>query len=174
ADGLSPLSDTTQHTVDAVRAVARGIYPPLLEAEGLAAAVTGAARLAGVPVSVRVDGLTRYPREIESTVYFCIVEAINNAATHGEPTTVAVTIEATDSQLTFSVHDDGRGFDPSAPTTGTGLANLADRLDVLGGTLTVDSRPGSGTVATGRLPAQPAASGPTAPTTPLAGAGARA
>jgi len=157
ADGLSPLSDTTQHTVDAVRAVARGIYPPLLEAEGLAAAVTGAARLAGPPVSVRVDGLARYPREIESTVYFCIVEAMHNAATHGEPTTVAVTIEAAESALRFEISDDGCGFDPSAPTTGTGLANLADRLDVLGGTLAVESRAGSGTTITGRLPAPPSA-----------------
>ena len=157
ADGLSPLSDTTQHTVDAVRAVARGIYPPLLEAEGLAAAVTGAARLAGVPVSVLIDGLARYPREIESTVYFCIVEAINNAATHAQPTSVEVIIEATENQLTFSVHDDGIGFDPSAPATGTGLANLADRLDVLGGTLAVESRAGSGTTITGWLPAPPSA-----------------
>ena len=171
ADGLSPLSDTTQHTVDAVRAVARGIYPPLLEAEGLAAAVTGAARLAGPPVSVRVDGLARYPREIESTVYFCIVEAINNAATHAQPTSVEVIIEATENQLTFSVHDDGIGFDPSAPATGTGLANLADRLDVLGGTLTVESRPGSGATITGRLSAQPESDVPTDRTPAVAGTG---
>jgi len=171
ADGLSPLSDTTQHTVDAVRAVARGIYPPLLEAEGLAAAVTGAARLAGPPVSVRVDGLARYPREIESTVYFCIVEAINNAATHAQPTSVEVIIEATENQLTFSVHDDGIGFDPSAPATGTGLANLADRLDVLGGTLTVESRPGSGATITGRLSARPESDVPTDRTPAVAGTG---
>jgi len=84
---------------------------------------------------------------------------------------VAVTIEANDSQLTFSVHDDGRGFDPSAPTTGTGLANLADRLDVLGGTLTVESRPGSGTTITGRLPAQPESDVPTDRTPAVAGTG---
>ena len=155
--GLTALSDTTQHTVDAVRAVARGIYPPLLEAEGLRAAVTGAARLAVVPVSVRVGELARYPRAIESTVYFCVVEAINNAAMHAHPTGVDVTIEATGSHITFSVHDDGRGFDRSARTTGTGLANVADRLDVLGGNFVVESSPGSGTTVTGRLPVPPSA-----------------
>lgn len=172
AAGLTELVEQTQSTVEAVRAIARGIFPPLLEAEGLRAAVAGAARLAPVPVAVHADGLDRYPREVESTVYFCVVEAIGNAAAHAHPHRVDVTIDAADGELAFTVADDGAGFDPAAPTAGTGLAHLADRLDVLGGSVAVTSTPGAGTTVTGRLPIAPCPGPPTAASLPTT-AGAR-
>jgi signal transduction histidine kinase len=141
-----------QEALDALRDLARGIYPPLLADQGLAAALEAQARK--IPVSVRVepDGVGRYPQETEAAAYFCVLEALQNVTKYAEASSVTVRLRSGDGVLGFEVHDDGRGFDPASTPRGSGLQNMADRLEALGGSLQVESTPGRGTVVIGRIP----------------------
>jgi signal transduction histidine kinase len=144
-DAVSALED--------LRDLARGIYPPLLADKGLAAALEAQARKAAVPVQVDADGLGRYTRDVESAVYFCVLECLQNIAKHAEASSAAVSLAQHDGRLEFAVTDDGRGFDPEATGYGTGLQGIADRVDAIGGALAVRSTPGLGTTITGHIKA---------------------
>jgi signal transduction histidine kinase len=144
--------------LDDLRALARGIYPPLLADQGLAAAVQAQASRAPLPVLVEADGIGRYRRDAEATAYFCILEALQNVAKYARASRATVALSCPDGHLEFTVTDDGDGFDPAEATHGTGLQGMADRLAAVGGTLRVGSAPGSGTAISGTLPvAEPAA-----------------
>ncbi|HEX4941472.1 MAG TPA: histidine kinase, partial [Actinomycetota bacterium] len=149
---LADLQEQATETLADLRDLARGIYPPLLADKGLPAALGSQVRRAPVPVSIEPDGVGRYPADIESAVYFCCLEALNNVAKYAHASTVEIRLFGSDGLLRFDVVDDGRGFDPSTTGRGTGLQGMADRLDAVGGTLEVQSRPGSGTTVSGRLP----------------------
>ena len=149
---LAELQLDTSAALDDLRDLARGIYPPLLADQGLAAALDSQARRSPVPVEVRPDGVERYSQEIESAVYFSCLEALQNVAKYADASTVTVRLAQTDGMLTFEVVDDGRGFDPAAAERGSGLQGIADRLAALDGTLEVTSEPGSGTRVLGRVP----------------------
>ncbi|MEP6477060.1 MAG: sensor histidine kinase, partial [Actinomycetota bacterium] len=149
---LDRLQGVATEALEDLRDIARGIYPPLLADQGLAAALQGQARKAALPVSVEASGVGRYPRDVESAVYFCSLEALNNVAKYAGATRAELALACDDGDLTFRVHDDGAGFDTRATGYGTGLQGMADRLDAVGGTLEVDSAPGAGTTVTGRVP----------------------
>jgi signal transduction histidine kinase len=150
---VEQLSAETLDALENLRDLARGIYPPLLADQGLAAALQAQARKSPVPVSVQTDGADRYPQEIEAAVYFCCLEALQNVAKYARATTATVRIfEQEGGWLTFEVHDDGAGFDTSTLSYGTGLQGMADRLAAEGGTLGVRSAPGEGTTVLGKLP----------------------
>jgi signal transduction histidine kinase len=134
-----------------LRDLARGIYPPLLADKGLVAALQGQARKAAIPTEVRVENVGRYAQDVETAVYFCTLEALNNVAKYSGATRAEVRLAQTNGELTFEITDDGGGFDPSETGYGTGLQGMADRLDALGGTLEVRSAPGAGTTITGRV-----------------------
>jgi signal transduction histidine kinase len=136
-----------------LRDLARGIYPPLLAEEGLAAAIDAQARRSPVPVRLAADGLRRYPQEMEAAVYFCVLEALQNVAKYADASMAAVILVSADDALEFSVTDDGAGFNTGPGATGSGLQGMADRLAAIGGELHIRSRPGHGTTVTGRLPA---------------------
>jgi signal transduction histidine kinase len=85
-------------------------------------------------------------------VYFCALEAMQNIAKYARASSASVRIGRSNGHLGFEVSDDGVGFDPGATGYGTGLQGMADRLDALGGTLSVRSAPGAGTTIEGRLP----------------------
>jgi signal transduction histidine kinase len=138
--------------LDDLRALARGIYPPLLADQGLRAALRAQADRAPLPVKVEADGIGRYPREAEATVYFCILEALQNVAKYARASRATVGLSCPDGQLGFTVTDDGDGFDTAKATHGTGLQGMTDRLAAVGGTLRVDSTPGSGTTISGWMP----------------------
>ena len=144
--------------LDDLRALARGIYPPLLADQGLTAALHAQAGKAPLPVEIKADGIGRYPREAEAAVYFCILEALQNVAKYAQASRATVVLTCPDGQLGFTVTDDGDGFDTAKATHGTGLQGMADRLAAVGGTLRVNSAPGLGTTVSGTLPvAEPAA-----------------
>jgi signal transduction histidine kinase len=146
---LDALQGVSAEALEDLRDLARGIYPPLLADKGLAAALESQGRKAALPVTVSPDGIGRYPEEVEATVYFCVLEALNNVAKYAEATSAIVALSSTDGHLRFVVSDDGRGFDPRATGYGTGLQGMADRLDAIGGRLTVTSAPGEGTTISG-------------------------
>jgi signal transduction histidine kinase len=149
---LDSLRVEADDTIEAVRDFARGIYPPLLEAEGLGPAVTSRAHKIPIPLTVHAAGVSRYPRELEATVYFCVLECLQNAVKHSEARSVLVTLSDDDGELSFEVRDDGVGFEVDETPRGSGLTNIADRLDALDGSFDVVSNPGKGTVVHGAIP----------------------
>jgi signal transduction histidine kinase len=139
-------------TLEALRDLARGIYPPLLADQGLVAALQAQTRRAVLPVEIEANGLGRYPRDVEAAVYFCCLEGLQNVAKYASATKATIRLTERDGALTFEVEDDGAGFDTRSTPMGTGVQGMADRLDALGGRLEVRSAPGGGTTVTGWLP----------------------
>lgn len=150
---LDELGGDVQSTLQELRTLAHGIYPPLLMDRGLAEALSAAATRAPLPVEVRADGVGRYPPEVEAAVYFCSLEALQNAAKHaGEGARATLRVWEEAGALRFEVADDGAGFDTTAPGVGAGFTNMNDRLGAIGGVLTVESAPGAGTRLSGTVP----------------------
>jgi signal transduction histidine kinase len=141
-----------------LRDLAHGIYPPLLADLGLVAALNGQAKKSALPVTIQADGLGRFPEDTEAAVYFCCLEALQNTAKYAAATQAAIALRAQRETLTFTVSDDGAGFDAQHTPLGAGLRNMADRLAALGGRLEVTSAPGQGTTIAGYLPFSPALS----------------
>ena len=135
-----------------LRALARGIYPPLLAEQGLVTALRAQAARSPVPAVLEAGRVGRYPQDAESTVYFCALEALQNVAKHARASAATIRLTQAGETLEFSVSDDGAGFPPAAARHGSGLQGMSDRLAAHGGTLAVTSRPGQGTTITGRLP----------------------
>ena len=148
---VARLKAETSGALGTLRDLARGIYPPLLADQGLPAAVRAQAGKTPGPVAVSTDGVGRYPPEIETAIYLCCVEALQNAARHAPGSAVRVSLAEDGADVAFTIADDGPGFDPAATTSGTGLRNMSDRLAALGGSCQVDSGPGRGTTVTGRI-----------------------
>jgi signal transduction histidine kinase len=150
---IEELQADTTEALGNLRDLARGIYPPLLADQGLAAALDAQARKAAVPVTVEANGVGRYPQDAETAVYFCCLEALQNVAKYAHASHAVVRLSAPDGLLTFAVSDDGDGFDPNRTSLGTGVQGMIDRLDAIGGSLEVHSEPGKGTTITGHIPA---------------------
>ncbi|HTG47018.1 MAG TPA: ATP-binding protein [Actinomycetota bacterium] len=140
--------------LDTLNALSLGIYPPLLEEQGIAAALAAQYVRTPLPVHLDADGLRRYPIETEAAVYFCCLEALQNAAKYARATRIDLRLRDRDGAIVFEVEDDGVGFDPATTPNGTGLVNMNDRLSVLGGSAFVSSEPGAGTVVQGRVPVE--------------------
>jgi signal transduction histidine kinase len=152
---LAQIQADTNDALETLRDLARGIYPPLLADKGLAVALAAQGRKVTVPVSLDADGIGRYPAEAEATVYFCVLEALQNVSKYAQASGIELRLRTSNSSLTFEVRDDGMGFDPQTHTPGTGIQGMQDRLDAVGGTLLVTSSPGEGTVVTGSVPISP-------------------
>jgi signal transduction histidine kinase len=151
AEMLTQIDAEIQTALGDLRDLARGIYPPLLIDEGLGVALDAQARRSLVPTTIRADGLGRYAPEVEAAVYFSCLEALQNVAKYAEASSATVILAQSNGHLTFEVVDDGRGFDPAAERTGTGLQGIADRLGALHGEVTIRSQPGAGTRVRGRI-----------------------
>jgi signal transduction histidine kinase len=146
------LADDVERSIEALRNLARGIYPVLLARGGLGAALSEACRRAGIDARLELSGLPRQSAEVEAAVYFCCVEALQNAARHAGPqATAVVRVWQSDGALRFEVEDDGVGF-AARRSDGAGLTNMDDRLGALGGSLVVESAPGTGTRVYGEVP----------------------
>ncbi len=149
---LTQLQADTTEALDNLRELARGIYPPVLADQGLAAALRAQARKSPIPVDVRADGVGRFSLEAEAAVYFCVLEAMQNVNKYSKASSVVVRLETADDSLRFTVSDDGQGFDRNTTRPGSGLTNMADRMAALGGSLTIDSAIGRGTTVSGHVP----------------------
>jgi signal transduction histidine kinase len=149
---IDELLGETDEAIETLRELARGIYPPVLADSGLKAALEAHIRRSPVPVEIKAGPLQRYPAEMEAAVYFCCLEALQNAAKHAQADRVVITLDEKDGRLEFAVTDDGRGADLARVRKGSGIQNMADRLAALGGSLEVESTPNGGTTVSGRLP----------------------
>ena len=147
------LQSATTSALEDLRDLARGIYPPLLADQGLVAALEAQARKAAVRTQIDASEIGRYARDVEAAVYFCALEALNNVAKYAVATNAHIRLARVDGQLIFEVTDDGRGFDPVTTGYGTGLQGMTDRLEAVGGTLSIRSAPEEGTTVTGTVPA---------------------
>jgi signal transduction histidine kinase len=148
---VAQLKADADEALETLRDLARGIYPPLLADKGLVLALESQARKATVPVQVESEGVDRYAQDVEATVYFCVLEALQNVQKYASATHATVCLRDRDGALQFEVIDDGTGFVAATAKHGAGLTNMADRLDALGGSLAVSSTPGSGTMIRGTL-----------------------
>ena len=149
---LAQMAEDIQVTIRELRELAHGIYPPLLAGAGLPEALRAAAGRCAIPVSVSADGIGRYSQEVETAIYFCCLEAMQNAAKHAPEASAQVRIWAESGGLLFSVSDDGPGFDPEQARSGHGFVNMADRLGAIGGTVRWESAPGQGSTIGGSVP----------------------
>ncbi|HEX2089147.1 MAG TPA: histidine kinase, partial [Actinomycetota bacterium] len=149
---IEQLQAETVDTLENLRDLARGIYPPLLADKGLVAALEAQARKASVPVELQANGIGRFAKEAEAAVYFCALEALQNIAKYANASRAVVRLTQEDGDLVFEVQDDGEGFDPAAVKPGSGLTNMTDRIEALGGTLLIDSTPAAGTTVKGSVP----------------------
>jgi signal transduction histidine kinase len=150
---VAQLADDTSDALENLRDLARGIYPPLLADKGLVAALEAQARKAAVPTTVEGNGVGRFGQDVEAAVYFSCLEALQNVAKYAEASRATIALANGDRTLRFTVTDDGRGFDSSSTSYGTGLQGISDRLAALSGTVEVRSEPGQGTTVTGTVPA---------------------
>ena len=136
---LDELDEEVQHTLDKVRALSDRIYPSVLAAGGLAAALRSVAAATGSSIRIAGERLHRYPLEIEETVYFCCRQALEGGAARGERPTLRIWQK--DDEVRFEV----------APA-GSDLQHIRDRVETLGGRLTIDSEPERGTRISGAIP----------------------
>jgi signal transduction histidine kinase len=150
---LTELADDTESALDELRNLAHGIYPPLLNSAGLCDALAAACRRAALPTELEAADLRRYAPELEAAVYFCCLEALQNAAKYaGTEASARVALWEEAGGLLFEVRDNGLGFDASVANPGAGLTNMSDRLGSVGGRLSIESEPGKGTRVLGAIP----------------------
>lgn len=150
---LASVGRQMDDVLDELRSLARGIYPSLLGERGLRDALGAAALTSPIPVEVRTAGIGRYRQEVEVAVYFCCLEAIQNVVKHGGPNATATLRLWTDAgRLNFEVRNPGIGFDVDRVKTGSGLVNMRDRIEAVGGTLQILSGRGRGVSVRGNVP----------------------
>jgi signal transduction histidine kinase len=156
ADERERLEQLGQELDDAlvdIRSVTRAGSPELLARFGVPSCLRSAASTSPVPVRIEAVGFGRLDPQIEQSVYYCCLEALQNVIKHAGPDAVArIRLRRTSDNVTFEVEDSGRGFDPARVARGEGLTNLTDRLAVMRGRLSIDSRPGMGTRIFGEIP----------------------
>jgi signal transduction histidine kinase len=134
-DNLGPEVD---EIIEEVRSLAHGIYPPLLASAGLGEALRAAGRHSSLPVTIGADGVGRLVSEIESAVYFCCLEAMQNASKHATGASCIEIEMRLDGDLSFAIGDDGCGF-PSDDVEGAGITGMRDRLAAVGGELRIET-----------------------------------
>lgn len=142
---LDAQTDSFRSAVDTLEALAGGLYPRILTEHGPVPALHAAARRSPVPVTLSAGEIPRLPTDLETAVYFGVVEAMQNAAKHSGAAEIRVDLRRTDQHIEIDITDDGVGFDTAAHSVGRGLANIRDRVESVGGRLTLTSAPAYGT-----------------------------
>jgi signal transduction histidine kinase len=151
---LDELGGDVELALAEVRSLGHGVYPSLLSDRGLADALRGVVAASPTPVHLEATGLTRHSKEVETAVFFACREAIQNASKHApEAGGVWVTLSQNDA-LRFEVRDDGPGFTSPTSEGNGGLRNMHDRIEAVGGRLSIETAPGGGTRVRGIVPLQ--------------------
>ena len=155
AQMLVDQAEAARVAIELLSSLSRGIYPRLLSEEGLVPALRSAVADSPLAVSIDADGLGPLPERVEAALYFCCMEAVQNAVKHSGALSVSVQVDEDQARWRLSIVDNGIGFDEaraSADGAGTGLANMHDRLDAVGGSVVIGSRLGTGTTVTAVVP----------------------
>ena len=147
---LDDLVTETTSALDELRELARGIHPAILAEGGLPPALKALARRSAVPVELDVEVDRRLPEQVEIAAYYVVSEALTNAAKHADASAVTVQVDTARGTLRVRVSDDGRGG--ADPDAGSGLVGLEDRVEALGGRLSVRTGPDRGTTVAADLP----------------------
>jgi signal transduction histidine kinase len=150
---LDRVADGMAVALDELREISRGIHPAILSSGGLGPALKMLARRSAIPVEIDVKINSRFPPPVEVASYFVVSEALTNAAKHAHASLAQVSVESRDGRLHLSVRDNGSGG--ANPARGTGLIGLTDRVQALGGTITIHSPVGEGTNLSVDLPTAP-------------------
>jgi signal transduction histidine kinase len=150
---LDPLVERANDTLDGLRDLARGVFPPLLADQGVVPALEAHIRKVGAHTTVEAPDLAgrRFDADVEACAYFCCLQAIQNVLRHAGNAPSRVRLELDGEELAFEISDDGPGFDVAHTSRGMGLQIIQDRVDALEGSLAVRSD-GSGTTVAGRIP----------------------
>ena len=150
---LEAIGVEAEAAVEELRTLAHGIYPPLLRDRGLADALRDVAMRGPIAIRVTDEGIGRCPAPIETAIYFCSLEAIQNAIKHaGSHARVSVTLGRDQGGVHFTVADDGLGMDTRGGSDGVGLMGMRDRIGAVGGELEIISSPGRGTTVRAMVP----------------------
>ena len=150
---LRELRGQVDTALEEVRSLAHGVYPPLLADEGVVEAVRAVARRAPIHAEVEAHDVGRLPTELESAVYFCVLEALQNALKHADGArNVYVRFDRVGRRLRFSVRDDGAGMPADTVADGRGITNMRDRVAALGGDVRITSTAAVGTTVRGWVP----------------------
>jgi signal transduction histidine kinase len=140
---LAEIADGLVAALEDLREISRGIHPAVLAKGGLGPALKTLTRRSALPVKLDTNLDSRLPDHVEVAAYFVVAEALTNAAKHARPTAIWIAANVVDGRLELTVRDDGIGG--AEPANGSGLTGLTDRVEALGGTITVHSPPGEGT-----------------------------
>jgi len=140
---LADIADGLVAALNDLREISRGIHPALLATSGLGPALKVLARRSPLPVELDINLDGRLPDHVEVAAYYVVAEALTNAAKHARPTAIWIATDVVDGRLRLTVRDDGIGG--ADPANGSGLTGLTDRVEALGGTITVHSPPDEGT-----------------------------
>jgi signal transduction histidine kinase len=152
ADRLHELEEGVDEALEEVRSLAHGVYPPVLADQGLVEGLRAASRQSPIQVDIAEEGVGRYVPEVESAVYFCILEALQNVLKHAEGARrVMVRMDGRGGELRFSVRDDGAGAPAGELVPGAGMTNMRDRIASVGGELQVSTVARVGTTVRGRV-----------------------
>ncbi len=152
AQMLDELAEQVQETIRELRELAHGIYPPLLVDSGLGEALKAVVNRSPLDTELITEGIGRYGGDVEAAVYFCCLEALQNAGKHAPSSHVVVRVWEESGSLLFEVRDDGPGFDVRTAQRGHGYVNMMDRLGAIGGAVRWESEIGHGTAIRGSLP----------------------
>jgi signal transduction histidine kinase len=152
------LADDLVAVTDELREISRGIHPPILSDAGLDDALAALARRSAIHVDLDVSFERRYDPTLEATVYYVAAESITNAVKHAHASRVSVRGGLREEAIEFEIEDNGVGG--ADPSRGTGLIGLKDRVDTLGGTISLSSPAGAGTTIRVKLPASPSEAQP--------------
>jgi signal transduction histidine kinase len=150
---VEQLADEVSDVLDELREIAGGLHPSTLAQGGLEPALAALARRSSIPVRLALDLDGRLPEPVELAAYYTVAEALTNAAKHAQASTVDVDVEVDDGRLHVRVSDDGRGG--ADPAAGSGLIGLTDRVESLGGVLTLSSQADVGTTVEITVPLPP-------------------
>jgi signal transduction histidine kinase len=152
---LDVLVDQANATLDGLRDLARGIFPPLLADQGVVAALLAHIRKVGANATVEASaafGGRRFDPDTEAGIYFCCLQAIQNVIRHAGNAACVVRLDLDGDDVAVEIQDEGRGFDVPATPRGMGLEIVQDRVDALDGMLEVTSAPDRGTTVSIRIP----------------------
>ena len=152
---LDGLTARANDTLEGLRDLARGIFPPLLADKGVVAALEAHIRKVGANAEVRASDVftaQRFDADVEACLYFCALQAIQNVMRHADNTACTVELAVDGTAIRFAISDAGSGFDPTTRPRGMGMDIMQDRIDALEGTLVVTSTPGDGTTIAGTVP----------------------